>query len=222
MTLQTESFVADRGNLCCSCRFRHRSRACQPHLRRAHRSPESKTRRWRVRDVRVRFALYGAAGRAGRRSCRAAFPPIVTPRSTADGNAGWWNGMVGHGSRDRYAIASACSRSTGSICDLDDPRRPAFAPSAARTRPMRLAALLVALGIDRVHAFVGASYGAMVGTRVRGAPSAARASTGRDRRRASRASARDRAAQSAARNRAPRRTLRRRGTPASIWRAASR
>ena len=71
---------------------------------------------------------------------------------------GWWPEQAGPGRALDPAIASACSRSTGS------------APMAAWTWPIdsadqadAFAAVLDYLGIVRVAAFVGCSYGAMVG-----------------------------------------------------------
>ena len=105
----------------------------------------------------MRFALYGAAG-----------APVVIVQggisadryaaSTADGEPGWWSGLVGSGraiDTDRFGVLSI------DWLDRDDvaPARAVGSDDQADA----LAALLVALGIGRVHAFVGASYGAMVG-----------------------------------------------------------
>lgn len=109
------------------------------------------------RDVRVRFALYGAPD-----------APIVIVQggisadrhaaSMANGAPGWWSAVVGPGrpiDTDRFGVLSV------DWLDCND-----IAPACAvgsEDQADALAALLVALGVDRVHAFVGASYGAMVG-----------------------------------------------------------
>ena len=109
-----------------------------------------------ARHVRVRFALYGAP---------AAPLLIVQGGISADRDAaasvhgdGWWSAIVG---ADRVLDTRRCS--VLSIdwldrIDLGDARAIDSADQADA-----LAALLDALGVGQVHAFVGASYGAMVG-----------------------------------------------------------
>jgi homoserine O-acetyltransferase len=110
-----------------------------------------------TRDVRVRFALYGAPD-----------APVVVVQggisadchaaSVANGDSGWWSALVGSGcaiDTDRFGVLSI------DWLDRDDiePARAVGSEDQADA----LAASLAALGIGRVHAFVGASYGAMVG-----------------------------------------------------------
>lgn len=107
-----------------------------------------------MREVRVRFALQGAAG-----------APVVIVQGgiSADRHAsangkGWWGGMVGPGlavDTSRYGVLS--------IDWLDRQALGGVAAVATCDQADALAALLEALGIRRVHAYVGASYGAMVG-----------------------------------------------------------
>jgi homoserine O-acetyltransferase len=109
-----------------------------------------------ARDVRVRWAVSGAA-----------YAPVVVVQggisadrrtvSDADG-AGWWEAIAGPGlaiDTDRFRVLSIdwLERS-----DLGD----ALAVSTT-DQADALAALLTELDIGCVHAFVGASYGAMVG-----------------------------------------------------------
>jgi homoserine O-acetyltransferase len=109
-----------------------------------------------ARDVRVRWAFHGSP-----------HAPVVivqggisADRCVASGaaGAGWWDALVGPG----------CAIDTNRFCvlaidwleraDLGDALAVASADQADA-----LAALLTALGIQDVHAFIGASYGAMVG-----------------------------------------------------------
>lgn len=110
-----------------------------------------------VRAVRLRFALCGAAD-----------APVVIvqggisadryPASTSAGEPGWWSALVGpHRAidTDRFGVLA-----------IDWLDREDIAPARAvgsEDQADALAALLVALGIGHAHAFVGASYGAMVG-----------------------------------------------------------
>jgi homoserine O-acetyltransferase len=109
-----------------------------------------------ARDVRVRWALYGAAG-----------APVVIVQggisahrhaATVDGNDGWWDAIVGAG----RAIDTAKFR----ILSIDWIERVDLGTADAvgsEDQADALAALLDVFAIPRVHAFVGASYGAMVG-----------------------------------------------------------
>lgn len=109
-----------------------------------------------VRDVRVRWCLYGAAN-----------APIVVVQGgiSADRHvlsdpehAGWWDALVGAGraiDTDRFRVLSIDWLER---VDLGD----AFAVSTT-DQADALAALLASLDVGRIHAFVGASYGAMVG-----------------------------------------------------------
>lgn len=109
-----------------------------------------------ARDVRIRWAVRGAA-----------FAPVIivqggisADRRTvrdADG-AGWWEALAGPGraiDTDRYRVLSIDWLERA---DLGD----ALAVSTT-DQADALAALLTALDIGCIHAFVGASYGAMVG-----------------------------------------------------------
>jgi homoserine O-acetyltransferase len=114
-----------------------------------------------LREVRVRYALYGATG-----------APVVVVQGgisadrnagARDGGAGWWEAIVG----DDRAIDTRRFR----VLSIEWLDRPAFgAPSCDDLRGIgsedqadAIAALLPELGIRNIHAFVGASYGAMVG-----------------------------------------------------------
>lgn len=108
-------------------------------------------------DVRVRFALYGA---------QQAPVVIVQGGISADRNAaaaasgaiGWWEALVGSGraiDTDRFGVLS--------IDWLDHTNIGPARAVGSEDQADALAALLAALDIRRVHAFVGASYGAMVG-----------------------------------------------------------
>jgi homoserine O-acetyltransferase len=109
--------------------------------------------------IRVRYALYGAAS-----------APVVVVQggisatrhaSTQSRRDGWWDALVGPDraiDTDRFRVLS--------IEWLD---RSDFEGAAAvraigsEDQADAIALLIGALGIDRLHAFVGASYGAMVG-----------------------------------------------------------
>lgn len=109
-----------------------------------------------ARDVRVRWALHGAA-----------HAPVVVVQGgisahrhvASNGHqAGWWDALAGPGraiDTNRFRILSIdwIERT-----DLGD----ALAVSST-DQADALAALLAALDIGRIHAFIGASYGAMVG-----------------------------------------------------------
>jgi len=109
-----------------------------------------------ARDVRVRWRLDGAAG-----------TPVVVVQGgiSADRNAlpsgndeGWWRGVAGDG---RVIDTRRCR-----VLSIDWLERRGLGDALAvdtRDQAAALAALLDTLGIARVHAFVGASYGAMVG-----------------------------------------------------------
>jgi homoserine O-acetyltransferase len=109
-----------------------------------------------VRDVRIRFALCGAENG----------PVVVVQggisanRFAADvaGKAGWWPAIVG---ADR-AIDTSRWRVL-SIDWLDRAALGACRAIGSEDQADAIAALLDSLGIRRAHAFVGASYGAMVG-----------------------------------------------------------
>jgi homoserine O-acetyltransferase len=109
-----------------------------------------------ARDVRVRFALYGAAD-----------APVVIVQGgiSADRQAaatrhgaGWWSTIVGAGCAIDTAHFAVLSIDWLDREALGDARAVGSADQADA-----LAGVLDALGICRVHAFVGASYGAMVG-----------------------------------------------------------
>lgn len=109
------------------------------------------------RDVRVKFALYGAP-RAPVVIVQGGISADRLAASSSTGESGWWSALVGPGcaiDTERFGVLSI------NWLDCDD-----IAPACAvgsEDQADALAALLVTLGIARVHAFVGASYGAMVG-----------------------------------------------------------
>ncbi|MFI4970085.1 MAG: homoserine O-succinyltransferase [Lysobacterales bacterium] len=109
-----------------------------------------------TRGVRVRFALYGVPD-----------APLVIVQggisadrqAAAEQGGGWWSAIVGNAG---HAIDTRrhCVLSIDWLdrVDLGDARAVDTSDQADA-----LAALLDTLGIHRAHAFVGASYGAMVG-----------------------------------------------------------
>lgn len=110
-----------------------------------------------ARDVRVRWALQGAEG-----------APVVIVQGgisadrhaarTLDGGAGWWPAIVGPAHPIDTGRWRVLSIDWLERADLGDALAVASTDQADA-----LAALLDALAIRHVHAFVGASYGAMVG-----------------------------------------------------------
>lgn len=110
-----------------------------------------------ARDVRVRYALRGAAG-----------APVVIVQGgisagrdvavAADGSPGWWSAIAGPGRALDTRRCRVLSIDWLDLADLGDAHAVDSADQADA-----LAAVLDALGQRRVHAFVGASYGAMVG-----------------------------------------------------------
>jgi homoserine O-acetyltransferase len=109
-----------------------------------------------ARDVRVRWTLHGAPHGPA---------VIVQGGISADRHAkggvdgaGWWDALVGPGraiDTNRFRVLSI---DWLECADLGDALAVASADQADA-----LAALLLALDVPSVHAFVGASYGAMVG-----------------------------------------------------------
>ena len=109
-----------------------------------------------VRDVRVRWTLHGAVN-----------APVIVVQGgiSADrhvvsdsGHAGWWDALAGSGraiDTNRFRVLSIDWLER---VDLGDANAVSTTDQADA-----LAALLAALDIGRIHAFVGASYGAMVG-----------------------------------------------------------
>ncbi|MEO7326199.1 MAG: homoserine O-succinyltransferase [Dokdonella sp.] len=109
-----------------------------------------------ARDVRVRWALHGAVD-----------APVIVVQGgiSADRHvvsdpehAGWWDALVGAGraiDTNRFRVLSIDWLERA---DLGDASAVSTADQADA-----LAALLAALDIGRIHAFIGASYGAMVG-----------------------------------------------------------
>jgi homoserine O-acetyltransferase len=107
--------------------------------------------------VRVRYALHGAAG-----------APVVIVQggisasrdvvATAAGAAGWWSAIAGPGRAIDTRGCRVLSIDWLERADLDGARAVDSADQADA-----LAAVLDALGVLRVRAFVGSSYGAMVG-----------------------------------------------------------
>lgn len=108
------------------------------------------------RDVEVRYAWFGTAG----------MPVVIVQGGISanrevtavdeDGAPGWWQALVGEGA----AIDLARCRVLA-IDWLDAGQLGAGAVSS-EDQADALAAVLQALGVARVHAFVGSSYGAMV------------------------------------------------------------
>lgn len=109
-----------------------------------------------LRDVRVRWALHGASDAplvivqggisADRRVC------------AASGEAGWWDDVVGDGGAIDLRCRRVLSIDWLVQADLGDALAVTSADQAAA-----IAAVLDVLGIHHAQAFVGASYGAMVG-----------------------------------------------------------
>jgi len=109
-----------------------------------------------MREVHVRWSLHGVADApvvivqggisADRRVCAAA------------GEAGWWDGVAGEGCAIDPRRHRILSIDWLSCADLGD----ALAVTS-HDQADAIAAILDVLGIRRAHAFVGASYGAMVG-----------------------------------------------------------
>ncbi|MEO6798554.1 MAG: homoserine O-succinyltransferase [Rhodanobacter sp.] len=108
------------------------------------------------REVDVSYSWFGAVGA----------PTIVVQGGiSADRNitaldeqapAGWWQALVGDGA----AIDLACWRVL--VIDWLDGAQLGVSAVSSEDQADALAALLRALGVAQVHAFVGASYGAMV------------------------------------------------------------
>ena len=116
------------------------------------------------RNVRVRYALHGAAG-----------APVVVVQGgiSADRHAGahpdgpgWWPELVGSGralDTDRFRILSIEWLDRDDFRADDAPDTDDFRAVGSEDQADATAAVLAELGIRRLHAFVGASYGAMVG-----------------------------------------------------------
>ncbi len=170
--------------------------------------------RRRARARRGRLAARRACGRAGRRGTRRHLrgPHGLRPGGCPD--AGWWRELVGSRAparhrplrRARHRLARRSGASSAPLPGQADfprgrcarPGRGARSPSATQ------------LGIARLHAVAGASYGGMVGLALAEMRAAARRRRARDQRRAPQPRARDRLAQHPARDRPPRPRARRR------------
>jgi homoserine O-acetyltransferase len=110
-----------------------------------------------AREVRVRYALHGAAG-----------APVVIVQggisadrdavTTAAGGDGWWGAVAGSGRAIDTRGCRVLSIDWLELADLDGAHAVDSTDQADA-----LAAVLDALGLRRAHAFVGSSYGAMVG-----------------------------------------------------------
>lgn len=108
-------------------------------------------------EARVRYALHGAAS-----------APVVIVQggisadrdvaTAADGGAGWWSAIAGPGRAIDTRRCRVLSIDWLERTDLDGARAVDSADQADA-----LAGVLDALGVQHVHAFVGSSYGAMVG-----------------------------------------------------------
>ena len=109
-----------------------------------------------ARDVRVRYALQGPAGAA----VVVVQGGISANRHAAAcaGQAGWWDALIGAGraiDTTRLRVLSIDWLDRADLGDVD--------AVGSEDQSDAIAGVLDALGIERVHAFVGASYGAMVG-----------------------------------------------------------
>jgi len=117
-----------------------------------------------ARDVRIRYALYGAAG-----------APVIAVQGgisatrcagSIDGNVGWWDAIVGPDvaiDTRRFRVLSIewldqADLDASAVTDHQHVRA-----VGSEDQADTIAALLGELRIRRLHAFVGASYGAMVG-----------------------------------------------------------
>jgi homoserine O-acetyltransferase len=112
-----------------------------------------------ARDVRARYALYGAVG-----------APVVVVQGgisatrhagIESGSEGWWNALVGADraiDTHRFRVLSIEWLDRSDFGRVDTLRA-----IGSEDQADAIAALIETLGIDRLHAFVGASYGAMVG-----------------------------------------------------------
>lgn len=110
-----------------------------------------------TRDVRVRYSLNGAA----------AAPVVVVQGgisagrdvvATAGGGPGWWSGIAGPGRALDTRRCRVLSIDWLELADLGD------APAVdSADQADAIAAVLDALGVRRIRAYVGSSYGAMVG-----------------------------------------------------------
>jgi homoserine O-acetyltransferase len=77
----------------------------------------------------------------------------------ADGRAGWWSGLVGENQAIDLSACRVLSIDWLVPADLGDD----VAAVSSEDQADALASLVDALGIGQVHAYVGSSYGAMVG-----------------------------------------------------------
>jgi len=121
---------------------------CTIELPLLHAGRQRVTLRYEILGNRTLPAVFVAGGISAHRHVTA---------STAFGEGGWWQAQVGEGRtidpRSHCVVAFDWLGADGS---LDAPIDPADQADA-------IAALLDVLGIDRLQAFVGCSYGAMVG-----------------------------------------------------------
>lgn len=114
------------------------------------------------REVRVRFARHGAADaplvivQGGISADRDAAAPAHAVR-------GWWDAIVGPGLAIDTLRCGVLSIDWLVRADLDTGEGGPVLAIGSEDQADALAALLDALGIHSVQAFVGASYGAMVG-----------------------------------------------------------
>ena len=107
-------------------------------------------------DANVRYLWHGADGA----------PTVIVQGGIsasrdvcANGDvAGWWDDLVGVGRALDLARFRVLSIEWLSACDLGNPDA-----VSSEDQADAIAGVLDALGIDRAHAFVGSSYGAMVG-----------------------------------------------------------
>jgi homoserine O-acetyltransferase len=112
----------------------------------------------------VRYALYGAAG-----------APVVAVQGgisatrhagAHDGHAGWWEALVGPDraiDTERYRVLSIDWIDRAALGHGAEALAGDLRGIGSEDQADAIAAVLAELGIARLHAFVGASYGAMVG-----------------------------------------------------------
>ena len=116
-----------------------------------------------IREVNVRYALYGAA----------AAPVVIVQGGISatryagdcDGQAGWWDEIVGADcaiDTRRFRVLSIEWLAHTDFETYGADEAGELRAVGSEDQADAIAALLVELGIRRAHAFVGASYGAMV------------------------------------------------------------
>jgi homoserine O-acetyltransferase len=114
-----------------------------------------------VREAQVRYALYGAAG-----------APVVVVQggisasryaAAQEDEAGWWEPIVGDDRTIDTRRFRVLSIEWLDRASFGEPSSDELHAIGSEDQADAIAALLPELGIRHIHAFVGASYGAMVG-----------------------------------------------------------